>query len=186
MKNLNSAKLIVFFVLYSISQISYAEELYLFTEEVPSAEEMATIMFPDLAEPNAPKVKTRSVQFGTKKPQSQPEPISIGMPVNFSYASYQLKPEIKPFLDQVGVMMNLEKLANQKLIIEGHTDATGPETYNADLSQKRAEAVKDYLIENYQIAAERLIVVGKGEDFTLTGKSPNDPMNRRVEFKPAQ
>lgn len=184
MKNLIHYLNIVFLTAFINCSAAFAEELYLFTEEVPTAEEMANIMFPELAEQDAPKVKTRAVQFGIK--QKQAEPISIGMPVNFAYASYELKPEFKPFLDQVGVMLNLEKLAGQKLIIEGHTDATGPDAYNADLSQKRAQAVKNYLMNNYNIAAERLIVVGKGEDYILAGKTPNDPLNRRVEFKPAR
>lgn len=48
------------------------------------------------------------------------------------------------------------------LLVTGHTDRIGTETYNQKLSERRANAVKDYLVKN-GVAAERIKVVGKGE-----------------------
>lgn len=73
----------------------------------------------------------------------------------------------------------------KKVIIEGHTDSKGADDYNMDLSQRRANQVKKWLIEKYQFKASQLEPVGKGEkspvatNNTETGRQ----QNRRVEFK---
>jgi type II secretory pathway predicted ATPase ExeA/outer membrane protein OmpA-like peptidoglycan-associated protein len=70
-------------------------------------------------------------------------------------------------------------------IIEGHTDTSGEESYNLDLSTRRALSVKDVLVNEYQIAAERLSTVGVGSsapiqsNTTTTGRA----YNRRVEVR---
>ncbi len=72
-----------------------------------------------------------------------------------------------------------------RLEIAGHTDVTGPEEYNLKLSQERAEAVRQYLIEKFGIAPHRLVARGYGEAMPV---APNDSptgraLNRRVEFR---
>ncbi len=159
---------------------AWADEVIMFTDQVPTADELAGALFPEKAEGKPAKIKTRSLQFGRK---SRPaETVGVGMPIRFDLNSAVIKPESKPFLDQIGMMMQMEKLAKKKLLIEGHTDALGPEEYNEILSRKRALAVKNYLLGKFNIAPERLLVSGKGESGTLPGTKPTDPMNRRVEF----
>lgn len=71
----------------------------------------------------------------------------------------------------------------KKIRVEGHTDDVGKDKYNLELSQKRADAVKDFLIKE-GVEAERIEAVGYGETKPLVeGKSKDarDP-NRRVEF----
>ena len=69
-------------------------------------------------------------------------------------------------------------------IFQGYTDNTGSEKYNQKLSQKRADAVRDYLVAK-GIAASRLTAVGYGEanpimdNKTATGRA----FNRRIVFK---
>jgi OmpA-OmpF porin, OOP family len=67
--------------------------------------------------------------------------------------------------------------------IEGHTDSRGTEEYNAALSQRRAEAVVDYLVSQ-GIDGERLIPVGKGEGYPVSSNLNPDGQfeNRRVDF----
>ena len=69
--------------------------------------------------------------------------------------------------------------------IEGHTSAVGTEEYNQMLSQKRAEAIKDLLIEEYGISADRLSAIGYGETrlkFTENTAEAHR-LNRRTEAK---
>jgi outer membrane protein OmpA-like peptidoglycan-associated protein len=68
-----------------------------------------------------------------------------------------------------------------KLLIEGHTDATGSDSYNLRLSRLRAMAVAEYLVTRQDIDPERLRVAGKGRNEPLTD-DPYDPRNRRVQF----
>lgn len=157
-----------------------SDEVKMYTDRVPSADEMADIL---LNKPNATDsgaVKTRSIAFTHKKQQDTTT--RIGLPINFDFNSSTLNERSLSYVKQIGVMMNMEKMQHEKIMIIGHTDASGSETYNSSLSQMRAKAVKDYLVKNYQIAAERIDTTGKGEQEPLKGRNPLDPMNRRVEI----
>ena len=67
--------------------------------------------------------------------------------------------------------------------IEGHTDSQGPDAYNQDLSERRAQAVVDYLV-GQGINAARLGAVGYGENLPIGDIDTADgrAMNRRIEF----
>ena len=64
--------------------------------------------------------------------------------------------------------------------IEGHTDKKGTAAYNMELSKRRAEAVKDYLVRAMGVPADRLETVGKGFSEPANPRNPNAPENRRV------
>ncbi len=112
----------------------------------------------------------------------EPEPEVVGLPIQFAFDSDELLPDSKPYLDEVGKMMQLEQLAEAQLLIEGHTDGHGPPEYNAQLSMRRANAVANYLVTKHSVQPERLITQGKGESDPLPGTTPNDRQNRRVQF----
>jgi len=96
-----------------------------------------------------------------------------------------IKTEFYPMLDETKVIF--DKYPTMKVQIEGHADSTGTDSYNQMLSEKRAKAVMEYLVNNVGIAASRLNAVGYGEskpaysNKTKEGRSKN----RRVEFTPA-
>lgn len=84
---------------------------------------------------------------------------------------------------------NLGKLSNfmnsypeRTLVIEGHTDSVGSESSNMSLSQRRADAVRTYLLEQ-GVAANRLSAIGKGEGYPVADNDSNSgrALNRRVE-----
>jgi outer membrane protein OmpA-like peptidoglycan-associated protein len=68
------------------------------------------------------------------------------------------------------------------VMIEGYTDSAGSEDYNFGLSQRRADAVKSYLVE-HGIAERRLLALGKGESKPVAGNDSaiGRQQNRRVE-----
>jgi len=169
-------------------------------ERPPSAQEMGNLLFstPDSSSEPAPMpgVKTRSISFGKKAPPpAAPAPVpaptsasptggtAIGLPIQFGYNSTEIMPESRTFLDEVGKMLSLPEYASRRLVIEGHTDAKGSDVYNQQLSERRAESVKNYLIINHGIASERLLATGLGESSPLPNTNPNDPVNRRVQFR---
>jgi len=78
----------------------------------------------------------------------------------------------------------LKEFADVKLEISGHTDDKGKDDYNKDLSQRRAEAVKNYLVGK-GITADRLQSIGHGEDSPIGDNktSSGRAKNRRTEFK---
>lgn len=98
----------------------------------------------------------------------------------FDVDSYQLRPATKENLYELS--NTLRKYENTNILIEGHTDATGSDEYNKELSQQRAKSVTNYLVAQ-NVASSRITTMGYGEsqpiadNDTQTGRQKN----RRVE-----
>jgi OOP family OmpA-OmpF porin len=108
------------------------------------------------------------------------ETASVELDVLFDLNKAVVKPEFMADINLVGEFLTLFPKTSAK--IEGHTDSTGDEGYNQQLSQKRAEAVRDILIKEHKIDASRLTAVGYGE---AAPRASNDTKegrksNRRV------
>ena len=113
---------------------------------------------------------------------SRPAPAasgSIGFRINFALNSDVVPQSAYAFIDSIAEL--LRDQAQVKLQVEGHTDALGSDTYNLELSQRRAAAVANYLVDRQGIDATRLVVLGKGEAAPLV-ENGYDPRNRRVQF----
>lgn len=106
----------------------------------------------------------------------------IAKNIYFETDSDKLMPESVKKLDQLVEILNRHKGA--KLLIEGHTDNTGDDNYNLQLSQKRADAVKAYL-KGKGIPEKDMTAIGYGETRpAATNDSPDGrQLNRRVELK---
>jgi outer membrane protein OmpA-like peptidoglycan-associated protein len=102
--------------------------------------------------------------------------------IYFDFASAKIKEESTPVLQEISAI--LTKNPAWKLNIAGHTDNIGGDAKNLELSQKRAAAVKDALVSQYHIDAERMETAGFGAsqpketDDTIEGRA----RNRRVEL----
>ena len=101
--------------------------------------------------------------------------------VNFELNSDELSESAKANLLEFFKALEDPRLANATFSIEGHTDATGPESYNLKLSERRAEAVVKFLREQ-GADASRFTVKGLGEGDPRSD-DPFDPVNRRVETR---
>jgi outer membrane protein OmpA-like peptidoglycan-associated protein len=100
----------------------------------------------------------------------------------FDVNSDRIRPESTPTLEEIGEM--LADHADLRISIEGHTDADGDDASNQALSEKRAAAVRSFLMVTYSVDAGRLESVGVGETKPV---APNDTpegkqQNRRVEL----
>ena len=85
----------------------------------------------------------------------------------------------------IGGAMNAARAAGRVLTITGHTDATGPENYNAWLSKRRAQAVKAHLVREHNVNPLQLLTQGKGERELYRPSEPYGRINRRVAFQAA-
>ncbi len=66
-------------------------------------------------------------------------------------------------------------------IVAGHTDAAGSDAYNQELSERRADAIKRYLVEKAGIPAANLVTVGYGRTKLKDSANPLSEVNRRVQ-----
>jgi OOP family OmpA-OmpF porin len=100
----------------------------------------------------------------------------------FASASARIRPESTPTLKEIGTM--LEEHPELRLSIEGHTDSDGEEDFNQDLSDRRAAAVKAYLVEQFAIDEGRLTTAGFGESKPVADNDTPEgkQQNRRVEL----
>ena len=103
--------------------------------------------------------------------------------VNFARNSAELAGVANPILLEVGRVLTSRPGERVQLI--GHTDSTGPEAYNAALSLRRAQAVRDYLLANFPgLDTERFEAQGAGESQPIADNSTDTGrrQNRRVEI----
>ncbi|MFZ3104627.1 MAG: OmpA family protein, partial [Smithella sp.] len=107
--------------------------------------------------------------------------ITLSGGVLFRSAQSTLLPSAQVKLDQVANALLDVRARN--LIVEGHTDSQGSTSYNQDLSQRRADAVRDYLIQK-GYPADRIQARGKGEGSPIADNASPEGRanNRRVEI----
>ncbi|HUE44848.1 MAG TPA: OmpA family protein, partial [Aestuariivirgaceae bacterium] len=101
--------------------------------------------------------------------------------VNFELNSDELSELAKANLREFSRALDDPRLGSASFSIEGHTDATGPESYNLELSERRADAVVAFLREQ-GVDASRFVVKGYGQA-NPRSDDPFDPINRRVETR---
>ena len=107
--------------------------------------------------------------------------VSVDLMVNFELNSDRLSESAKRNLLEFWRALNDPALADATFAVEGHTDATGPEAYNQDLSVRRAEAVIEFLRQQ-GADVSRFVVRGYGETQPRSD-NPFDAINRRVETR---
>ena len=102
--------------------------------------------------------------------------------IYFDTGSDRIRPESTPTLKEIGAM--LKDHPDLKLTIEGHTDNVGAAAANQALSEKRAAAVRQLLIDSYQVDGARLVARGLGATKPAAGNDTAEgrQQNRRVEL----
>lgn len=113
---------------------------------------------------------------------AKPKPASINMQINFEYNSAEIAGSSARTMATLAKALASPQLEGRRFTVIGHTDASGSAAYNKALSDRRAAAVRNYLIEN-GVASSRLKAAGKGESQLLNSDDPNAAENRRVEIQ---
>jgi outer membrane protein OmpA-like peptidoglycan-associated protein len=107
---------------------------------------------------------------------------SIDIDIDFAYNSAQIGSTAATGVSALGKALASPQLANGTFMVAGHTDAKGSDSYNQELSERRAEAVKRYLIDRYKLPAANLIAVGYGKTTPKNKDNPLAAENRRVQI----
>jgi outer membrane protein OmpA-like peptidoglycan-associated protein len=130
------------------------------------------------------KQKQEIDQIPDASVQQQGEALTVAFPgdVLFDSGSSSLAPGAYSRLDQLADTLN--RYPDTDVIVKGHTDAAGSETSNQALSERRADAVRRYLISK-GVASARITSIGFGESMPLVTNSTVEgrQQNRRVEIE---
>jgi outer membrane protein OmpA-like peptidoglycan-associated protein len=128
-----------------------------------------------------PGAKVERIGEGIRVTFDEANPDGSKAGVYFATNKYDITPNSKLALDKL--IKIFSEYAETNLLIEGHTDDVGTDAYNLSLSERRAEAVSNYL-RNSGIASARLITKWYGESQPVADNTTaaNRALNRRVEF----
>ncbi len=110
--------------------------------------------------------------------------IEAKLEIYFDLDSAEIKPEYYPEIEKFA--RYLKENPHIKIEIQGHTDSSGSDEYNLILSQKRAEAVKKVLVEEFGIDPDRIVAKGYGETMPIASNDTPEgrAKNRRVIIVP--
>lgn len=106
----------------------------------------------------------------------------ITVQIQFALNSAVIRPESYATLGSIADALHHPILWNYRFLIVGNTDATGTRAYNLELSQKRADAIKEALVSLGRVDPARLDAVGLGQEALQVPSKPDDPINRRVQI----
>lgn len=127
---------------------------------------------------------TRSLSAGEREQIAEiaKERPNIDLEITFDYNSANLSAKAMPAVEALGKALTNPDLKGTTFVLAGHTDAKGGDTYNQELSERRADTLKKYLMEKYGIAAADLVTVGYGKTKLKNNTNPAADENRRVQI----
>jgi outer membrane protein OmpA-like peptidoglycan-associated protein len=106
---------------------------------------------------------------------------NIDLEITFEYNSADISSRSMPSVQALGKALTNPDLKGSTFIVAGHTDAAGGEAYNQDLSERRADSIKRYLVDRFGIAGSDLVTVGYGKSKLKDPANPMAEANRRVQ-----
>src|SRR5262249_33228710 len=105
----------------------------------------------------------------------------IDLEITFDYNSADISAKSIPSVQALGRALTNAELKGSTFVVAGHTDAAGGEEYNQSLSERRADAIKKYLVDKYGINGSDLVTVGYGKSKLKDPSQPLAEANRRVQ-----
>lgn len=130
------------------------------------------------ANPAAAAAESRGATSASRDSGAAP---SVALDVKFELNSAVLTDDARDTIRRLGAAFQSDQLAGYRFRVAGYTDASGRADYNLALSQRRAQAVRDYLVNELHVAPKRLEVVGRGQQDLVDPADPTNAANRRVE-----
>lgn len=119
--------------------------------------------------------RTQLAEAASRKP-------TLDMVIYFGLNSAKISPRSRATLEALGKALEDETLKDAAIMVAGHTDASGGSDYNQRLSERRAEAVRAYLSQNFNLDDSNFTVVGYGYERLKDPAAPTSGVNRRVQI----
>lgn len=106
----------------------------------------------------------------------------ITVQIQFALNSDIIRPESYAAIGGIADALHDPILRGYRFAVVGNTDATGTRAYNLKLSQARADAIVQALVNLYRVSPARLEAIGLGQEALQNQANPDDPVNRRVQI----
>jgi outer membrane protein OmpA-like peptidoglycan-associated protein len=127
--------------------------------------------------------KTRSLSFDERQEMAEIAATKpkIDLEIRFDYNSAEISKSSEQAVEELAKALSDPSLKGSTFMVAGHTDAVGGESYNQQLSERRADTIKKILTEEFGISSSDLVTVGYGKTKPKDPNAPMDPVNRRVQ-----
>ncbi len=137
---------------------------------------------PPAPEPPPPPKQEEMVAEAAAPPAEDPLAWAAGLTdVHFDYKKYKIKNGDKPSLDTL--VQKLKENENRKILVEGHCDSRGTANYNLILGERRAKAVREYLVKSGAPTSQiEVISYGKEKPLCMEAAEECWQSNRRAHF----
>jgi len=106
---------------------------------------------------------------------------SIDIDINFDYRSAKISRSAASAVNTLGKALSNPDLKGTTFVLAGHTDGKGSSPYNQELSEKRVDTVRQYLVSHFKLSPTSLVAVGYGKTKLKNESDPFGPENRRVQ-----
>jgi outer membrane protein OmpA-like peptidoglycan-associated protein len=106
---------------------------------------------------------------------------SIDIEINFDFRSAKISRAAATAVNTLGKALSNPDLKGSTFVLAGHTDGKGSLSYNQELSEKRVDTVKHYLVTHFKLPPAGLVAVGYGKTKLKNESDPFGGENRRVQ-----
>lgn len=133
----------------------------------------------------AERVKSRAEPVPSKRPPAVPELFKLPQlvaEIQFDEDAAVVRPESYRVLGRIADTLYHPSLLGYKFLIVGHVPSTGRRDHNLTLSQRRADAVRDVLVNTFKLSSKRLQSIGLGEEQLLDRARPTAPVNAQFHL----
>jgi outer membrane protein OmpA-like peptidoglycan-associated protein len=127
--------------------------------------------------------KTRSLSMGEREEIAEIAATKpkIDLEIHFDFNSADISKDSMSSVQALGDALSDPQLRGSTFVVAGHTDGVGGEQFNQELSERRADTIKHYLVDHYHLASGDLVTVGYGKTKLKNAADPSDGVNRRVQ-----
>ena len=127
--------------------------------------------------------KTRSLSMGEREEIAEIAATKpkIDLEIHFDFNSADISKDSMSSVQALGDALSDPQLRGSTFVVAGHTDGVGGEQFNQELSERRADTIKRYLVQNYGLTGSDLVTVGYGKTKLKNATDPSDGVNRRVQ-----
>ena len=137
------------------------------------------------------QTQERSRQRGRNEPPPQKRPPiapelmtlpALNVDIQFDVDTPIVRPDSYQTVGRIADAMVNSSLLPYTFLIVGHIEANGKREANAILSQRRADAIRETLVNTFKISAKRIQAVGLGEEQLLDSARPTAPVNNQIQI----